>query len=207
MRNKGFTLAEVLITLTIVGVVAAITVPALYSNVNNATMEKQTVKFYTQLQQAVSRFMVDERLEKIVFWKDFNPEEFVNKYIIVNKACTKDNVKDCLIDTEYSHADGSKAYKYSRYFTLDKTGRTYIMADGAVFSVNSYGDVYVDVNGKKGPNKEGYDLWWLSIQRDGTVTEPNPNYQASKEDLLKHCKKDLYDCFAYFKLNNYKIDY
>ena len=35
MREKAFTLAEVLITLTIIGVISAITVPSLVSNVQN----------------------------------------------------------------------------------------------------------------------------------------------------------------------------
>ena len=40
MKNYGFTLAEVLITLGIIGVVAALTVPALVQN--NSSREMQT---------------------------------------------------------------------------------------------------------------------------------------------------------------------
>ena len=44
-KNKGFTLAEVLVTLGIIGVVAALTTPALIQNVGDAKIEFSFVKF------------------------------------------------------------------------------------------------------------------------------------------------------------------
>ncbi|MDD3238364.1 MAG: prepilin-type N-terminal cleavage/methylation domain-containing protein [Candidatus Gastranaerophilales bacterium] len=35
MKNKAFTLAEVLITLVIIGVIAALTIPSLLNNIND----------------------------------------------------------------------------------------------------------------------------------------------------------------------------
>ena len=47
MKNTGFTLAEVLITLAIIGVVAAISIPSVISN-------SQQQEFKTGLRKAVS---------------------------------------------------------------------------------------------------------------------------------------------------------
>lgn len=50
--RKGFTLAEVLITLGIIGVVAALTIPTLVQKVNNRDVEIKLKKFYTTINEA-----------------------------------------------------------------------------------------------------------------------------------------------------------
>lgn len=51
-KKKAFTLAEVLITLGIIGVVAAMTIPVLFSNINNAKFRNQYKKAISTLNQA-----------------------------------------------------------------------------------------------------------------------------------------------------------
>lgn len=53
MRRQGFTLAEVLITLGIIGVVAAMTIPTLISNTNGAQFKSAYKKALSSLNQAV----------------------------------------------------------------------------------------------------------------------------------------------------------
>ncbi|MBR1753460.1 type II secretion system protein, partial [bacterium] len=50
---RGFTLAEVLITLGIIGVVAALTIPTLISNNNKRIVETRLAKFYSTINQAI----------------------------------------------------------------------------------------------------------------------------------------------------------
>lgn len=51
MRNytliKGFTLSEVLITLVIIGIVAALTIPTISKNIQHAVLKNQFKKFYS----------------------------------------------------------------------------------------------------------------------------------------------------------------
>jgi len=54
-KNKGFTLAEVLITLTIIGVVAALTIPSLLANVSDKTYDAKRKGFTTRMAQAISQ--------------------------------------------------------------------------------------------------------------------------------------------------------
>ena len=56
---SGFTLAEVLITLGIIGVVAALTLPTLIQNYRKHVVETKLAKFYTTINQAVSRSTVE----------------------------------------------------------------------------------------------------------------------------------------------------
>ena len=51
--RKGFTLAEVLITLAIIGIVAAITIPTISKNIQQAVLKNQFKKFYSTFSQAV----------------------------------------------------------------------------------------------------------------------------------------------------------
>ena len=52
-RFKGFTLAEVLITLGVIGVVAAVTMPTLVQNYKKHIVETRLAKFYTTMNEAI----------------------------------------------------------------------------------------------------------------------------------------------------------
>lgn len=95
-RHKGFTLAEVLITLGIIGVVAAMTMPALIQKNNNRVVETRLAKFYSNINQAIKLAEVDYGDKKywylgtnsIVTDQDGNPvngsseaEKWWNKYM------------------------------------------------------------------------------------------------------------------------------
>ena len=62
-KRKGFTLAEVLITLGIIGVVAALTTPAIIENSQNAKIGPQVAKIKTTLETAIQSIcMAQEKL-------------------------------------------------------------------------------------------------------------------------------------------------
>ena len=58
-NKKGFTLAEVLITLGIIGVVAAMTLPALITNYKNKELATRAKKSYSIISQAVQKYQAD----------------------------------------------------------------------------------------------------------------------------------------------------
>lgn len=68
-KENGFTLAEVLITLGIIGVVAAMTLPALIQKNNNKVVEARLQKFYSAINQAVL-MAENEYGDKKVWYKD-----------------------------------------------------------------------------------------------------------------------------------------
>lgn len=59
MKNFGFTLAEVLITLGVIGVVAAMTMPVLLQNYRNHVVETRLKKFYSVFNQAIQSSIAD----------------------------------------------------------------------------------------------------------------------------------------------------
>ena len=78
MKNNGFTLAEVLITLGIIGVVAALTMPALIGNYKRQQTIQQLKKVYSVLGQAYNRAVADygDGTE----WDEITPQTAFNYY-------------------------------------------------------------------------------------------------------------------------------
>ena len=84
-RKCAFTLAEVLITLGIIGIVAALTMPALIADHNNRVVETRLQKFYSSMNQAI-RMAELEYGDRDVWWvdnTDYNSQKaWCEKYII-----------------------------------------------------------------------------------------------------------------------------
>jgi len=59
IKRAAFTLAEVLITLTIIGIVAALTIPALTAHYKKRIIETRMEKFYSNMNQAVRLVSLD----------------------------------------------------------------------------------------------------------------------------------------------------
>jgi len=78
-RKSAFTLAEVLITLAIIGVVAAMTIPTLISNYKRNVVEVKLSKFNTMMTQVVKLSSIDNG--DISAWDVSNSEIFYNKYL------------------------------------------------------------------------------------------------------------------------------
>lgn len=77
MKNKAFTLAEVLITLGIIGVVASMTLPALIQNNKNKEVEAKLKKVYSVMNQAILMSEIDNGPKE--HW-DFFDANFYDTY-------------------------------------------------------------------------------------------------------------------------------
>ena len=77
--KKGFTLAEVLITLGIIGVVAAMTIPSLLQNHRKKVVETKLKKFYSTINEAVKLAEVEFGPAKDWEWN--TPDDMYNNYL------------------------------------------------------------------------------------------------------------------------------
>lgn len=166
--KNGFTLAEVLITLGIIGVVAAITIPTLIANTNSA-------KFRTKYQKAISTLRQAERMSQAKY--DFglddadptcvnpatdNPESEKTVCAILNgtlKGITYLGKGDT-VKTANDQAYAIKPAPNGGYDPLNSTMNNFdifALADGTIIgfypgSSGRYG--FIDVNGLSLPNQE-----------------------------------------------------
>ena len=249
-RKVAFTLAEVLITLGIIGVVAAMTLPTLIQNHQKRSLEVATQKFYSTMSQAVKKYMADEGVDDLRntplasdnYEDHDSPEaiasirDFVTKYLKVVEECDHE-ANNCFAPV-YRLWDSA----LENNFTINTSfgsRRDYVLADGAVIRITYNGDrnipgpieLFVDVNGKKGPNRVGYDLWEMDIFYDGVIEESEVGpecrgridsiydydsykcieytaHEKRKTRFENNCKDGQYGgCFGHFLNNNFKFDY
>ena len=134
MKKPAFTLAEVLLTLTIIGVVAALTVPNLMGAVEDKELAAQAQKAYNTLQNAIDM-----------------------KYSLTR--LTPADVPENEIFSKFLAGDEAPTLKY-----IEKHGNAVKLPDGQVMAARtgskgcdkvqtpSYGCwIQVDVNGEDGP--------------------------------------------------------
>lgn len=94
-QKSAFTLAEVLITLGIIGVVAAITIPGFAVKINDKVNARQLEVFKTRFAESLNMYSHKENGLNISY---NNTEEFVrglSKHMKMIQICGKDNLHDC----------------------------------------------------------------------------------------------------------------
>lgn len=83
--SQGFTLAEVLITIGVIGVVAALTLPVLISNHRKQVIETRLQKFYTTFNQAI--LLAENKYGEVEYWDNADLDspsgsiDWFNKYL------------------------------------------------------------------------------------------------------------------------------
>ncbi len=92
-RANAFTLAETLITLAIIGVVAAITIPSLVKNYNEHAWLTAKDVFEKRLEVATRQMNTEEKLAGYSSTMDFVNE--LKKYIKITRVCDNNNITKC----------------------------------------------------------------------------------------------------------------
>ena len=96
-KRFGFTLAEVLITLAIIGVVAAMTIPTLVAEYNQKSWDTASTVFNRRLGEALKIMNANSSLAGFESTADFVEE--LSKHIKITKTCTSDKLTDCFTST------------------------------------------------------------------------------------------------------------
>ena len=208
-RNyDAFTLAEVLITLVIVGVIAAMTIPTLMNNTNKQELVSKLKKTYSTMAQATNRIITDEGNPRgdIGGWAA-SPEAVYNMYKkYLNKAKDCGSGSGCfesMVSNNgyYKNLNGGNYYN-SRfasnqfYRLILSDGAQLLIADTASDCSQSYHDstngcssLWIDINGEKKPNQWGRDIFIFILKEDGL-------YPAGCEGNSSDCNKNStgYNC-------------
>ena len=96
-RSKGFTLAEVLITLAIIGIVAALTIPTLIQNYQERAWGTASQVFQRKLGEALRVMNVQGTLAGYTTTEAFVDE--LSKHIKITRICENDDITTCFADT------------------------------------------------------------------------------------------------------------
>lgn len=191
-ERKGFTLAEVLITLSIIGIVAAITIPALINNYQKKQFAVGAQKGYAEFSQALKLAAIDngdpDDISKSVMGLYWTQEPLaIIKQLKVVKNCEWDLPPNDCGDANFDLDAGDY-----RFITAD--GMSFDMGYGAGCNTN-YGinadsptknvctELIIDSNGLKGPNALGRDrlVWYItSSPKHGVMLYPTGGFEDNK---------------------------
>ncbi len=191
--KAAFTLAEVLITLAIIGVVAALTIPAIVRNYQERAWSTASMVFQRKLGEALKVMNTQQTLAGYSTTEDFVNE--LKKHIRITKICKNDDITSCFEDKVYWGADKEEiemeGVKRARNFGKEDWGTETIgvqFADGVSgiiaynpeCSQDPYNNTIIttskegigtdclamlyDTSGYKKPNTQLKDLRTLNVQ-------------------------------------------
>ncbi len=201
--HKAFTLSEVLITLTIIGIIAGITISMIHAQYDELVRKAQVKKTYSKLSNTMYRVIADggsmffkidaDDYKNVKDWFD----KYLKKYLGTIKVCY--DTSGCWNDGDSYNMDGSIAYKNRTGVGIGNDIITAVLNDGTFINMNvqsasafarnfgvdldtQYGlEIYFDINGSKKPNTIGKDIFPVVFTRDGLV----PAYKSRTEDEIK----------------------
>ncbi len=177
--KKAFTLAEVLITLGIIGVVAALTIPVLVKDYQKRELRSSFLKTYRNITTVIGKIQDDHgsaydcynnggayiTTDCADFWQDF----LAGFHFVKN--CTWDSAGCNPKYKTKTQAIASGAKTTNKYCSFDwyHDNDVHYLVDGSAIykssTISGQGGVFfaVDVNGNRGPNKWGYDLFYMTL--------------------------------------------
>ena len=183
----AFTLAEVLITLGIIGVVAAMTMPSLIQNYKRQQATARIKKFVSVINQAL-----------ISAENDLGPRE---DWVIEGDASTEGNSDYAynFLNTYIKPYIKSDDIEKRRLFGMNMATLRFVDGSQMSVKVGACYDIFYDINGEKGPNEKGRDIFvfilcknggcnFNSNQVRGFYCAPTGQQFPTHEQLIDNCK-------------------
>lgn len=180
-KSFGFTLGEILIALSVIGVVAALVIPQLVNGHKAGEAQAQFNTAYSLMSKAIADMDADN--------VSINPASYgtgqfyteFKKYNRVAIDCGKYGATNTSVC--YSTTDRDNDLSYKRLSKVLMTSNEKSMFDDGAFvlnngmlvmienNANNYGlMIFVDINGKnKQPNILGYDVFGFEVTKDGLL--------------------------------------
>ncbi len=160
-KNLGFTMAEILLSLTIIGVVAAITLPSLMANINERTWNTQRKALYARLSQAIAMMpqiagygtlteTTDEDGSTTV--TDTATESFLteglSKVLKINNICDNAHLQDCGIQASYTDMSGTQKTLPTTLYGLNAWFRSVAFSDASYSAMDTKAAAFETQNGE-----------------------------------------------------------
>ncbi|MCM1339728.1 MAG: type II secretion system GspH family protein [Muribaculaceae bacterium] len=169
----GFTLAEVLITLCIIGVVAALTIPNLITKFREKAIVSALRKFNSDLNQAILLYKseTDDAFANVTN-ADNNSFDDIAKHMKIANKCTRAGSKPCKTAAwlpDYNVNYFGERIPDAIFATVAKNTNDdmcYQLLNGTNFCLDVDDGEFsmtVDVNGKNAPNRIGQDIFYFVV--------------------------------------------
>jgi prepilin-type N-terminal cleavage/methylation domain-containing protein len=176
--KKAFTLAEILITLGIIGIVAALTIPALINDANNLKFESAFKKAFSLLNETSILLKSDNSNSLVGVYNnsDYAIDAFCEKLKCINKCHMADDRTNCFRGSNWKMLDGRAGW--TNYAT-EPGHVSATIADGMQLDMwwspncsmpnglnnDICSEIVVDVNGGQAPNTAGRDMFYFYLSQ------------------------------------------
>lgn len=194
-KKSGFTLSEVMVVLTMIGVVATLTLSTVGASIQQRARLAEFRTAYSKMESALKGISIDEgqildcyeipdETERTTYGLTFNGEptagnqrcetEMDNfaRAMGATRYCKTDPIKEGCIPENYPTAEGC--------FTSFDGGTVAYVLDNSMILLSDNSKALkqfaVDVNGRKGPNIWGQDIFTFSVKATSTTTSNGTVY-------------------------------
>lgn len=157
MKN-AFTMAEILLSLTIIGVVAAITLPSLTGNINERTWNTQRKALYARMSQAISLMPALNGYGTLVEGNDSTSaqdtatETFITnglaKVLKINNICDNTHLADCGVVTSFTNMAGSQTSMPTTLYELSSYFKSIVYSGSSYSTMNTKAVAFETQNGE-----------------------------------------------------------
>ena len=192
-------MAEILLSLTIIGVVAAITLPSLTGNINERTWNTQRKALYARFSQAIAlmpalngygtlRENTDSAGSTSI--EDNAAETFItgglSKVLKINNICDSDHLADCGIASKFTDLNGNQKIIPADMLTLNS-----VMINTTISTASGFSSSYSTLNTKAAA--------FETQNGESIITFYNPNCVADMNETDWHfvqpkvCANFVYD--------------
>lgn len=205
MKTLGFTMAEILITIGIIGIVASMTLPGVLGHYKEKATVTQLKRTYSILSNAfnlaiyengpVSSWYTESDDFSTVKKKTFNN---ISKYLNIVKYC--ENLQSgCYFDGYIKNLKSEPIISYN----IERQGYKMILSDGTMIQIANdpnrlfkgcnlgkskiCDQILVDINGKNRPNTKGVDIFLFYITDNGIIPCGLANDGGYNNNFLRRC--------------------
>ena len=217
--KKAFTLAEVLLTLMVIGVIALVTLPTLFANYDEQERISRAKKGYATLANAMTMvkawggdYIFDVKNDSDENMREWY-EEFLEPNLQIMKTCY--NKAGCWNEDNNRNMNGTNVYYNKKGVGIGANIITAVLNDGTFINIDAYSSgsiwkyfgvdlytknglvVFYDINGAKKPNMVGKDIFVTVFTEDGLV--PAYRDQTANKVLADCSKKGTgYSCLGIY---------
>lgn len=217
-KFRAFTLSEVLITLSIVGVVSVLTLPNVMASYQKRVQVAGLQRTYNMITTAIADYMNDNRKDDLAYTNLTTlegVEDFFENYFNASIICSseRDDINSC-VEEAYN-----KFHRDSTFSLIENMGDVVCanMNSGATVCFRAFDVdnnnifVFIDTNGRQKPNVAGRDFFGLlPLWSDGKLVGVRYNTAAPCPISDQHTYPEVFfatPCFAKIQNEGWQMNY
>ena len=199
LKKPAFTMAEVLITLGVIGIVVAMTLPTLINKIQGYVLQTQFKKAYNMISVALVKMKADYSIDNLhrefviynpstSYYRSNEFKEMFYKTIGADRVIPLYKVKNYNLTKDYE------------YFYVDYPTPIHVLNNGvSVETLITSGHILiaVDINGyQKGPNAYGHDIFRFDLDTNDALRPCKMTRSYTEEELenLPYPEQAGYPC-------------